>query len=263
MLTVLASIAAVFAAAIALNVGLHLPRARQAADAKRRSPPLLSVRGLIDEGFATALVVAAPAIGLLPQRPAEIERSSTIALLPEPLLPASASWLMLRRLRKRGWNASILPSRARPDDDAALRQWIDATLPAARGNAPITVIAIGGAGPLGRLLAASHPNVARAVTIASPLSGSGRWFWPAALRPGSAYLGFVKETDAKPRPFDAISLYSNADGWLDPPEAAYYPGAYNLEIKDTGHLSMSFSGRVFRYLHENLEAEIPERGTSA
>ena len=95
------------------------------------------------------------------------------------------------------------------------------------------------------------------LTIATPHQGTLARPLSRALRPEASYVARTAELDPQPRRFDAIALYSDGDAWLEPTTAAYYPGAFNLEVHDTGHLSMLFSKRVFGYVAENLAAPPP------
>ena len=81
-------------------------------------------------------------------------------------------------------------------------------------------------------------------------------------RPGSALLHRLGTDDPVPVLADCISIYSLDDALVLPGDAAYYGGAFNIELRGPGHLSMAYSGRVYQLIRENLAAELaPRRGT--
>ncbi len=57
------------------------------------------------------------------------------------------------------------------------------------------------------------------------------------------------------RACDCISIYSADDAVVVPASRAYYPGAFNIEVRGLGHLSLLFSQRVYALVRENLSAE--------
>jgi len=256
-----------FVGAIAINTAVHWPRARAQREGNRKTAARLSVRGLIDETVATALVLAGPLATWLPNpKPAQPAQptsrlstgpSATIILLPEQRLPTSSAWLLTRRLRKLGWQVTVRRPRTVPSDTASTERLADAILTRTAADESVTLLAIGASGLIARQLAANAPRFRRIVTVATPHSGTTCPLLPAATRPDAPYLRTVTEMDRSPRAFDAIAIYSGGDAWLEPTEGGYYPGAYNIEIKDIGHLSMLSSSRVLGLIHENLEAALP------
>ncbi len=257
--------------AAATNAALHWRRLRppaptNGAGARRNPAPRLSVRAFLDELFATLLAFAAPIAALCPQRRAEPDTTRpAVVILHEPLLSA-ASWLLVRRLRGEGWHVLTHTTRARPLDAAdvdavagSIRAMIgDHTRPPL-ATLPIVLVAIGGCGLLARQLAARDRTFGRILTMATPHGGNAGPLATASVRPGAAYIEAVAAMDPTPRPFDAVAVYSDGDGWIEPRESAYYPGAFNLEVHDLGRLSMLFSRRVFAYVTENLVAPPPRQ----
>ncbi len=244
------------AAAVA-NTLVHRQRATAQMAGQRRIPAKLSVRGLIDEAIATILVFLGPIAALTPRsRSTVIPHRALLVVLHAPGL-AAASWLLVRRLRRAGWRVRSQRTSLRAYDDADLDQIASAWLAESSDHAQITLLGIGAAGLLARQLATRDARFARVVTIATPHQGTLSKVLPSTLRPQSDYVARTAELDPQPRRFDAIALYSDGDAWLEPTTAAYYPGAFNLEVHDIGHLSMLFSKRVFGYVEENLAAPPP------
>ena len=247
------------------NAAIHWRRFRPpplaTPDGKRRAaPPQLSLRALIDEGIATLLVFLFPVAAVWPQRRRRgAGDPPALAVLHEPVL-APVSWLLLRRLRGSGWCVSSRISAARPLEESAVDRLagsLIATVDGAGAGGPIALLGLGGCGLLARQLAAREARFARVLTLATPHQGTTSAAAPASLRPQAPYIEAVARMDGQPRRFDAIAVYSDGDAWLEPRQAAYYPGAFNLEVHDVGHLSMYFSRRVFAYVAENLAAPLP------
>jgi hypothetical protein len=120
-----------------------------------------------------------------------------------------------------------------------------------------SVRALGKRGGIGRLVTLGTPH--QGTVVAAWLGGSGRL---GELRPDSALLRRLGTDDPVPVLADCISIYSVEDALVLPAEAAYYGGAFNIELRGPGHLSLAYSGRVHELIRENLGAEIvPGRGT--
>lgn len=263
-----ASIAiAVPVAAAAANTALHWRRFRPAPTVgtapgpRRAAGAKLSARALIDEAAATLLVFLAPLAALWPARRAGalIHQRPAVAVLHDPLSGAAA-WLLLRRLRAAGWTTAARMTAAPALDDEgvdALADSLSRVLDDKAGDDPVALLGLGAGGLAARQIAARHARYARVVTLATPHQGSDSIAAPATLRPAAARVAAVARTDGQPRRFDAIAVYSDGDAWIEPQHAAYYPGAFNLEVHDVGHLSTFFSRRVFAYVAENLGAPLP------
>lgn len=253
-----AAICAVVLGSAIGNVALHWRRARPRHSGARKLPPLLPARGLIDEAAATLLAWLGPIAALLPAPAARTARDTAdLAVLRDRRLPANAHWLLVRRLRRAGWRVtSGLPTGA-PVDTGAVAHLGRRITARVGGDRPITLIAIGSSGLLARKLAAGDARFTRVVTVATPHQGSFAPVQPRACRPQSLYLETVANTDTRPRPYDAVAIYSDADAWLEPTAAAYCPGAFNLEVHGVGHVAMLFSRRVFTYIEENIASPLP------
>ncbi len=250
------ALAAPLAAAVA-NVAAHWQRASPQLAGQRRIPAKLSVRGLIDEAIATILASVGPIAYWAPQRHCPPTPGLPPVALLEDRRTTTASWLLQRRLRGAGWRViPILRTTSRPTDakiDGIARTVLDSV----GTDTPITLVGIGTSGLLARQLAARHPRFTRVVTVATPHQGTLSRTFPRTVRPQAPLIAEAAAVDPQPRSFDAVALYSDGDAWIDPTAAAYYPGAFNLEVHDIGHLSMLFSQRVFGYIEENLAAPLP------
>jgi hypothetical protein len=51
-----------------------------------------------------------------------------------------------------------------------------------------------------------------------------------------------------------IAIYSDFDAYLAPIDAAYCPGALNIEVRAVGHFHLLTSRKIFRLIRENLDA---------
>jgi len=108
-------------------------------------------------------------------------------------------------------------------------------------------------------------GVARLITLGTPHQGTEvlRWLgrdpMVAQMRPGSPFLCQLIADDALPGLTDCTSIYSADDALVVPATNAYYPGAYNIEVRGLGHMSLLFSRRVYDLVRENLAAELPAR----
>ncbi len=245
--------------ATAANTIAHWSRTRPQTSGNRQIPGKLSVRGLIDEAFATAAAFLGPLAALAPAAAPSDDRPASLAILHESPW-AAASWLLVRRLRAAGWHVALFNAPAQPTPPQAAANLAQQILAKLGDKRSVTLVGIGGAGLPARQLAATDPRFTRVVTVATPHRGSFSRAFRASLRPQSTYLADIAEADPPARSFDAVALYSDGDAWLEPTTAAYYPGAFNLEIHDIGHLSMLFSRRVFGYIEENLASPISPDG---
>lgn len=262
MIALLAGVAVILALptiAMAANLALHWPRAQPRRSGNRRLAPLLTPRALIDEAIATLLVCAGPVALLLPApRPRCRRDEAILVVLRDPYLPPNAHWLLVRRLRRAGWQVASGTFQGRPHDGESVDRIADRIRSRVGDSRPVTLIGIGAGGLLARQVAARQAQFARIATLSTPHQGSLARAVPAPCRPQSPYLTALEAMDRRPRRFDAIAIYSDGDAWIEPAQAAYLPGAFNLEVHGIGHLAMLFSPRVFAYLEESLTAALPE-----
>jgi len=104
-------------------------------------------------------------------------------------------------------------------------------------------------------------GVGRLVTLGTPHQGTD--IFPrlrldpmvGQMRPDSPLLVRLAADDPVPQLVDCISIYSGDDAVIVPPGRAYYPGAFNIEVRGLGHMSLLFSRRVYALVRENLAAD--------
>jgi pimeloyl-ACP methyl ester carboxylesterase len=179
---------------------------------------------------------------------------------------ANFLWLV-RRLRRDGWlhlygvrhtavggdieqNATRLGAtiaRIRRETGAQL---VDVVAHSMGGLVARACVATGGAASgIGRLITLGTPHqgsVAFARLGLDPMLGQ--------MRPGSPLLSRLGADDRVPAVAECISIYSADDALVLPPAAAYWPGAFNIEVRGIGHLSLLFDRRVYDLVRENLAA---------
>ncbi len=246
---------------IGINTAIHWPRTQPRKRGHGKVPGLLSMRALIDEVVATALLLLGPLSTLVPARSTTAaNRRATIALIPERRLPKSATWLLQRRLRGAGWNVVGSSKVKNPGTSEAIDH-LATEISEKCPPGPITLIGFGRAGLIARQIASKYNRFERILTLATPHQGTFAKSLTGDVHPKSAYISLVNEADPRQRKFDGIALYSDGDAWLDPTDGAYYPGAFNIEVHGVGHFSLLFSDQVFRYIAENLEADLPSEDT--
>jgi triacylglycerol esterase/lipase EstA (alpha/beta hydrolase family) len=188
---------------------------------------------------------------------------------------ANFLWL-IRRLRRDGW-LHLYSVRHTPIGGDIGRSAMHLGRAIARirresGAAEVDIIAHSMGGLVARAFlckAGATGGVARLITLGTPHQGTEVLRWLARdpmvgqMRPGSPFLCQLGADDAVPRLIDCTSIYSADDAIVAPPSNAYYPGAYNIEVRGLGHMSLLFSRRVYELVRENLAAEIPPRRVPA
>jgi len=181
----------------------------------------------------------------------------------------SANFLWLaRRLRRDGWT-HVYSIAHRPifGDIAGSAERLGATLDEIRRacHAPALDVV---AHSMGGLVARAHvraragaSGVARLITLGTPHQGTeifrrlARDPMVAQMRPEADFLRGL--ADAGPPPaVDCVSIYSADDAIVVPPSAAYWPGAFNIEVRGLGHHGLLFSRRVYDLVRENLAADL-------
>jgi hypothetical protein len=182
-----------------------------------------------------------------------------VALVSAGSLGAWALRPLARRLDEHGW----LPVEFRParwdasleDGGAQLHAFI-------RGLHPFTpvttLIAFGRAGVLVRYCLRRYAvtGVRQVFTLATPHQGTEATLpWSAsaqALRPRSPFMQHLATGDRVPQQFDVIAITSDFDAFIAPSSGAYYPGAFNIEVRGLGHFALARSARVWELIRENL-----------
>lgn len=99
-------------------------------------------------------------------------------------------------------------------------------------------------------------GIRRAVTIATPHQGTqAPLVGFGAPQPGSTEeLRQLAAGDRVPQQFEVIAISSDFDAFIAPADNAYYPGAFNIQVRGTGHFALARSARLFELLSENLGA---------
>jgi triacylglycerol esterase/lipase EstA (alpha/beta hydrolase family) len=171
-----------------------------------------------------------------------------------------------RRLLRDGWTAVVAartPAFLADPDAAACRVGIaiDA-LRTATGAPHVDVVAHGLGGLVARAAVRDRGRgtaVRRLVTVATPHQGTTAGSWLAldplirATRPDAAWLAGLADADPVPALVDVVALYSLDDPFLEPPDLAYYPQAFNVVIRGAAHLALLGAAPVYELLREHLE----------
>jgi triacylglycerol esterase/lipase EstA (alpha/beta hydrolase family) len=180
--------------------------------------------------------------------------------------PANFVWLA-RRLRRDGWRHVYTLAHVPVGGDiehSAHRLGVAVDrIRRATGATEVDIIAHSMGGLVARAsIRARGPacGVGRLITLGTPHQGTaifGRLRvdrMVGQMRPDSPLLGRLAADDPVPRLVDCVSIYSADDAVVVPPERAYYAGAFNIEVRGLGHLSLLFSPRVYALVRENLAA---------
>jgi hypothetical protein len=103
----------------------------------------------------------------------------------------------------------------------------------------------------------SGAAVQQIITLGTPHQGTlgllSRFNRFRFVHPSSNFLQDLAEQDPVPRRFDTIAISSELDAWVIPNDAAYYPGAFNIAVRDTGHFTLLLSKRIAELVAENLQ----------
>ena len=262
--------------ALPLVVELRAAHARRRADtcAHEQDEPLhwrARLRGRVAEAALTLLALVTAPFALGPRVFAlhddGADRPPLVLLLGWGQHP----WLwrpLVRRLRADGWGRLAVAGWTTPR--LTLERGVDvladavARLRAASGAARVDVLAHGAAGLVVRAYLRRHgadAGIARVLTVGSPHQGTeaATWFgvraFAAALAPDGAALRALAADDPAPDLVDFVALYSYEDALVVPPQHAYYPGAFGIEVRGPGHLGLLRSWHVYELIRENLAAE--------
>ncbi len=254
----------------ALQAILHVAAARAARvrddacafdDPDEHTSSATWTRLAVGETLAT---VAAAAATVVPSRGAatDVGRRSVV-LVAGWAMPAGASTPLVRRLRRHGW-ARVYPlglgAWSSLDDGAHRLDQALATLRRTHAFGDVDVIALGLGGLAVRALLrrdGHRARIRRVVTLGTPHQGTTAcpWLrvgpWASDVRPGAAALRAL-DGDAMAPALDAVALASQHDVLLEPPALAYWPGAFNVTLREVGHVGQLFSPRIWALVAENL-----------
>jgi len=181
--------------------------------------------------------------------------------------PANFLWLA-RRLRRDGWRHLYTVAHLPMGGDIGrsaqrLGEALD-RIRRASGASRVDIVAHSMGGLVARAYIRARgtaSGVGRLVTLGTPHQGTEVFArlqldpMVRQMRPGSPLLAGLAADDPVPQLVDCISIYSADDAVVVPPSRAYYPGAFNVEVRGLGHMSLLFSRRVYALVRENLAAE--------
>jgi len=207
------------------------PLMREVADAVGETMAVvwLALRGLVPlpHAWSEPATASAPTLVLLPERGLGTGSLEPIARGLRHALGASVQV----EPRSNPW-ASV------PERAARLADFVDA-LRAVAPQAPIVLLGHGAGGLVARRhLEESAPGdrVAQVVTLAADHGA---------------------EPVVSSTPYSrVISIYSLHDAIVTPPTRAYLAGAFNIALRDVGHLGIALSARTIELIVENLR-EVP------
>jgi len=242
-----------------------------AADEEERGPWPARARAFALECAATALLPLATPLALRRRRVRPLDsgdpRPPVVLLHGYAQHTANFTWLA-RRLRRDGWRHLYLVAHTPVGGDIErsahrLGEALD-RLRRATGASRVDIVAHSMGGLVARACIRARgqaSGVGRLITLGTPHQGTE--IFPrfrldpmvAQMRPGSPLLARLAADDPVPRLADCISIYSADDAVVVPASRAYYPGAFNIEVRGLGHLSLLFSQRVYALVRENLSAE--------
>lgn len=199
-----------------------------------------------------ALVVAAVAVvagvGLSSGQPQPVAgRPGTVLLVPGYGGGTTSLDKLAARIRSTGRTATVVQLAGNGTGDLNVQAEVlagYANRAIAAGSGPVTVIGYSAGGVVAWLWDVDHGGAAQAgmiITLGSPLHGTriaavGTGYDPAEcpvacqqLVPGSALLAGLQRS-AQPRP-PWLSLWSNDDQTVQPPDSARLPGAVNVPLQ--------------------------------
>jgi hypothetical protein len=226
-------------------------------------PWVIAVPAFLAECAASTSAFAARAFGAIGRLPAAgRDRKHLVVLVAGYGLHASSFWLLERRLRLLGWDTASVSHRALhvpPDRAAGEIGELILRIREASPHPVVTVLAFGCTGLLVRrwLRDQSNAIVQQVITLGTPHQGTlgllSRFPKFRFVHPSSSFLRDLAQQDSVPRRFDAIAISSELDAWVVPNDAAYYPGAFNIAVRDVGHFTLLLSKRIAELIAENLQ----------
>jgi len=198
-------------------------------------------RGLLaGVGLAVVAGVVAVVAQLVPDEPAKRDGVGPVLLVPGYGGSRGSLSTLAERIRRTGREATVLtlPGDGTGDLRAQVRVLDDAARDA---GAPVDVIGYSAGGVVARLWVADNADLARRViTLGSPLHGTriattGEVVAPSAcplacqqLSPGSALLAGIATAPG----VDWLSVWTENDRTVLPPDSARLPGAVNVALQD-------------------------------
>jgi triacylglycerol esterase/lipase EstA (alpha/beta hydrolase family) len=278
--------AALIAGSVAFNVAAYAGAAVQRRRFARPCPlddeevppwparALSWLRTFATECAATALVTASAPLAFGRQSVRRLDdgdaRRPVILLHGYGQHTANFLWLV-RRLRRDGWLHlyGVRHTAMWGDIERSAERLQDAVDVVLRrsGASHVDIVAHSMGGLVARAYVrrrGAGSRVARLITLGTPHRGTQALRWLALdsmvgqMRPGSALLDRLAADDPVPTLTDCTSIYSADDALVVPSDGAYYPGAFNIEVRGLGHLALLFSPRVYELVRENLAAALDD-----
>jgi hypothetical protein len=258
-------LAAAFALPVLLNAVVHLDRRkvlRGTCDGNDPLPWVVALSAFLVECAALASLPAGRVLSAIVRRPRLGHDAGHLVILVAGYgLHASSFWLMERRLRCLGFDTATVNHRCwqMPPDRAADELGLGILrVREASPHSVVSVVAFGLTGLLVRRWLRDEPTatVQQMMTLGTPHQGTlgllSRFNTFRFARPDSSFLRDLAEQDPVPRRFDAIAISSELDALVVPNDAAYYPGAFNIAVRDVGHFTLLLSQRIVDLVAENL-----------
>ena len=269
---------AVAAGALVFNL---LAYAGAAADRRRRAPECAAdederpgwpqrVQAFAGECAATAVLTWTTPLAFRRRRarPFDARRQHRPVVLLHGYLQHSANFLWLaRRLRRDGWvhlhEVAHVPLLGDIERSGARLAGVIERIRRETGAPEVDVVAHSMGGLVARAaVSAGAAGIHRIITLGTPHQGTEVFRrldldpMLRQMRPGSPCLRRLAGADPMPAATELISIYSRDDALVVPPSNGYCPGAFNIEVRGLGHMSLLFSRRVYELVRENLAADV-------
>lgn len=265
MLLLLLLVATFVGVPLALNaVAYATTRAARRADCEAEAASrAASVRAFVHESIASVCCLAAwPFAPLLARTPAlGAERRGTVMLIAAGAADRASLWLLARRLRRHGWHTRFPMPHRWPEQSEAAQAAIDACVRRAHAAAPaepLILIAHAAGGLAARDYLRSHPDAPVGMLVTLGTAHQETLAPPFRIRalhgPDGGAVRELAANDPVPDRFDVVAISADLDAWVVPPEAAYYPRAFNVSVAMLGHFGLLVSRKVFDLVLENIEA---------
>jgi len=199
--------------------------------------------------------------------PFDARRQRPPVVLLHGYLQHSANFLCLaRRLRRDGWahlyEVAHVPLWGDIERSGARLADVIARIRRETGAPEVDIVAHSMGGLVARAcLGAGATGIRRIVTLGTPHQGTELFRRVRGdpmlrqMRPGSPCLDRLADARTLPAGTELVSIYSRDDAIVVPPSNGYCPGAFNIEVRGPGHMSLLFSRRVYELVRENLAAE--------
>ncbi len=212
--------------------------------------------------FSRECAASLAALGAMPLAPLGFPPTSgtagRVVLVPGLLLNRGALRPLARRLADRGYEVYAFrgPLLGVGRAAAALALYL-AELQRAEPR-EVSLVACGTGGLVARRWAAARRGVELGKLITIGTAHQGTWLAPrrsplADLHPLSACIAELRAQASLPDEIDIVAIQSHFDAVVLPPENAYYPRAFNIQLRDLGHASLIFSSQVADLVVENLQ----------